>query len=162
MHVLMVTPEVGPYAQTGGLGEVLSALPAELVDLGVDVEVFMPKYRGIDTENYSDLKKTELTVTVDLNAKKITAGVWERRNKRGVKHLFLECDDYFDRRYLYGTPAGDYEDNSERFVFLTRAALEIALARKKRYDVFHSHDWQAALTPVYLRYSLRGGAVVRR
>lgn len=151
MHVLMVTPEAGPYAQTGGLGEVLSALPAELVDLGVDVDVFMPKYRGIDQDRYRDLKKTDLTITVDLNAKKITAGVWEHKNNRGVRYLFLECEDYYDRPYLYGTPEGDYEDNSERFVFLTRAALEMALGRQTHYDVFHSHDWQAALTPVYVR-----------
>lgn len=151
MHVLMVTPEASPYAQTGGLGEVLSALPAELVELGVDVEVFMPKYHGIDTEAYGDLTKTELAVEVILNDRKIPARVWQRLDKRGVNYLFLECDDYYDRPYLYGTPEGDYDDNSERFVFLTRAALEMALARKTRFDVFHSHDWQAALTPVYLR-----------
>ena len=107
MHVLMVTPEASPYAQTGGLGEVLSALPAELVELGVDVEVFMPKYRGIDTDAYDDLTKTELIVEVILNARKIPAGIWQRRDTRGVKYLFLECGDYYDRPYLYGTPEGD-------------------------------------------------------
>ena len=57
MRVLMITPEVTPFAQTGGLGEVLSALPGELAELGVEVDVFMPKYRGIDCDKYG-LKET--------------------------------------------------------------------------------------------------------
>ncbi len=57
----------------------------------------------------------------------------------------------YDREYLYGSPEKDYEDNAERFVFLTRAALEMAALGSVHYDLFHSHDWQGALTPVYLR-----------
>jgi len=150
VRVLMVTPEVTPFAQTGGLGEVLSALPAELALLGVEVDVLMPKYRGINPENF-EISKLETTIEITLNAKNIQAGLWRHVGKNGERYFFLECDDYYDRDYLYGTPEGDYEDNAERFVFLTRAALELALHVGKRYDVFHSHDWQAALTAVYLR-----------
>jgi len=146
----MVTPEATPFAQTGGLGEVLSALPAELAGLGVDVDVLMPKYRGIDP-NHFQIEKLKTTVELTLNAQQLSASVWSFDDNRGVRYLFLEADNYYDRDYLYGTPEGDYEDNAERFVFLTRAAIEWALLTGNRYDVFHSHDWQAALTPVYLR-----------
>lgn len=160
MRVLMVTPEVTPFAQTGGLGEVLSALPVELASLGVEIDVLMPKYRGINTENF-DINKLDITLEVTLNAKNITAGIWQFVGKNGTRYLFLECDDYYDREYLYGTPEGDYEDNAERFVFLTRAALELALYQGKPYDVFHSHDWQAALTAVYIRTLYAGESLFR-
>lgn len=151
----MVTPEATPFAQTGGLGEVMAALPAELVALGVDVDVVMPKYRGITPERFP-LERLDVTVDVDLNARQIKAGFWAYQDARGVRYLFLENDDYYDREGLYGTKRKDFEDNAERFVFLTRAAIEMALAERVHYDVYHCHDWQAALTPVYLRTLFAG------
>lgn len=150
MRVLMITPEVAPFAQTGGLGEVLAALPRELGKLGVEVDVLMPRYRRVK-ESPFPLKKTNVAVELILNARSVLAQIWALEREDGVRYLFLECDEYYDREYLYGTPEADYEDNSERFVFLARAAIEMTLGRGARYDVFHSHDWQAALTPVYLR-----------
>jgi len=156
----MISSEVTPFAQTGGLGEVLSALPAELVRLGMEVDVFVPKYRGINSENF-DLEKLDLAVEVDLNAVKVPARFWTRKDDRGVRHIFLENDHYYDRDGLYGTGRKDYEDNSERFVFLARAAIEMALAENIRYDIYHSHDWQAALTPVYLRTLFAGEQLLK-
>ncbi len=161
MRVLMVTPEATPFAQTGGLGEVLSALPVELAALGVQVDVLMPKYRGITPDNFN-ITKSNVSIEVTLNAKNVKAGLWEHVGKNGARYGFLECDDYYDRDYLYGTPeTGDYEDNAERFVFLTRAALELAIQQGRRYDVFHSHDWQAALTAVYLRTLYAGEPLLK-
>lgn len=150
VRILMVTPEATPFAQTGGLGEVLSALPAELAALGLEVDVLLPKYRGITTDRY-DLRRLDPQVEVTLNARAIPTSLWQLDDKRGCRYLFLECDDYYDREYLYGGPESDYEDNAERFVFLCRAAIEVSLARGIKYDIFHSHDWQSSLTPVYLR-----------
>jgi starch synthase len=150
VRILMVTPEATPYAQTGGLGEVLSALPAELAALGLEVDVLLPKYRGIDADRY-DLKRIEPNIVVTLNAKAIPTSLWQLDDKRGCRYLFLECDDYYDREHLYGGPQSDYEDNAERFVFLCRAAIEVSLARGIKYDIYHCHDWQSSLTPVYLR-----------
>ncbi|HTY25500.1 MAG TPA: glycogen synthase GlgA [Desulfomonilaceae bacterium] len=150
MRVLMITSEATPFAQTGGLGEVLSALPAELAALGLQVDVLMPKYRGIVPEKYG-IKETNLSIELTLNAKRVSAKIWQLQERPDLRYLFLECDDYYDREYLYGSPEKDYEDNAERFVFLSRAAIEMSIFSNTRYDVFHSHDWQAALTPVYLR-----------
>ncbi len=160
MRVLMISPEVTPFAQTGGLGEVLSGLPAELVALGLQVDVLMPRYRGINPERYH-IKRLDLKVEVDLNANKVVAGFWAFLDERGVRYLFLENERYFDREGLYGTRYKDYEDNAERFVFLTRAAIEMALARQTRYDIFHAHEWQAALIPVYLRTLFAGEPLLR-
>ncbi len=150
MRVLMITPEVTPFAQTGGLGEVLSSLPAALVSLGAEVDVLMPKYRRITQERF-DIEKTNLRVEVDLNANTVSAGFWRLRNSGGPRVFFLECDEYYDRDDLYGDEDGDYKDNAERFVFLARSAIEMALVEDIHYDVFHSHDWQSALAPVYIR-----------
>jgi starch synthase len=161
VRILMVTPEATPFAQTGGLGEVMSALPAALTQLGLEVDVLMPKYRGINPETFA-LTKTDMRIVVTLNAKNVGATIWQHMDPRGVRYLFLECDDYYDREYLYGTPDGDYPDNSERFVFLSRAAIEMALAGNVPYDVFHCHDWQTALTPVYLRTLYAGERLVEQ
>ncbi len=150
MRVLMIASEATPFAQTGGLGEVLSALPAELAQLGLHIDVLMPKYRGITPEKYN-IQKTDLAFELTLNAKKVSARIWRLNGNTSCRYLFLECDEYYDREYLYGSPEKDYEDNAERFVFLTRAALEMAALGRVHYDLFHSHDWQGALTPVYLR-----------
>lgn len=155
MRILMVTPEATPFAQTGGLGEVLQALPAALVELGLEVDVVMPKYRDID-EEHVELKPTGLSVDIDLNDNWLTARFWEHISPRGVRYLFVENDRYFDREGLYGTPEGDYPDNSERFVFLSRAAIQMAIAVNARYRVFHCHDWQTSLVPVYLRTLFAG------
>ncbi|MFC1833894.1 glycogen synthase GlgA [Thermodesulfobacteriota bacterium] len=160
MRILMITPEAGPYAQTGGLGEVLSSLPAELVKQGLEVDVFMPMYRGIVPDKYN-LKRVGPLVEVDLNNSQATAGFWEHRDRRGPRYIFLENDHYYDREGLYGDGTTDHPDNSERFVFLCRSAIEMALATKTRYDVFHSHDWQAALTSVYLRTLYAGEPLLR-
>jgi starch synthase len=157
----MVTAEAAPFAQTGGLGEVLSALPAALVDLGADVDVLLPRYRGIDGAEHG-LQELEFGLEIDLNANKVQAGLWHLRDERGVRYIFLNNDHYYDRDGLYGTPLGDYEDNSERFVFLSRAAIEMALAARTQYDVFHVHDWQAALTAVYLRTLFVGEDLLTR
>jgi len=150
VRVLMVTPEASPFAQTGGLGEVLAALPRELARLGVEVDVVMPLYRRV-REGAHPLTHAGFSVELYLNAKKVIAPVWVLESGDRLRYLFLACDDYYDREFLYGTPESDYEDNSERFVFLARAAIEMAIKGDLRYDVFHSHDWQTALIPVYLR-----------
>lgn len=160
MRVLMITPEATPFAQTGGLGEVLSALPAELAGLGISVDVIMPKYRGIDTTRF-DVRKLDASLEFTLNAKQVSTALWCLDDPRGIRYLFLEADNYFDRDYLYGTPEGDYEDNAERFVFLARAAIEWALLDDNHYDIFHAHDWQASLTPVYLRTLYAGESRLR-
>lgn len=160
MRVLMITSEATPFAQTGGLGEVLSALPAALAELGVEVDVLMPKYRGITPETF-DIENLNVNIEVTLNAKPVSASLWQLRDKRGPRYLFLECDEYYDREHLYGTQEGDYDDNAERFVFLTRAAIEMALTRATHYDIFHSHDWQASLVPVYLRTLYAGESLLQ-
>jgi starch synthase len=128
MRILMVGSEAVPYAKTGGLADVLGALPAALARLGHQVDVVMPRYRGI---------------TLDEG----TVG--------GARIIFLDHPHYFDREFLYGSGNLDYDDNPARFGFLARGALEWAANTGRRYDVVHGHDWQAGLVPVMLATTFR-------
>jgi starch synthase len=158
----MITSEQTPFAQTGGLGEVMASLPPALARLGVEVEVLMPKYRGINSDQYNIEPLDGISPEIDLNAKMVPAKFWEMKETGTPRKLFLECDEYFDREQLYGDEEQDFPDNSERFVFLCRAAMELSLAENRVYDVFHAHDWQAALTPVYLRTFYAGESLLNK
>ena len=143
--VLMVASEALPFAKTGGLADVLSALPRALGTLGHRVTVVMPRYRGIDAGVPVD------RFIVPLPGPTLEAGIWEQSIDGNVRVLFLECTELFDREALYGTGNDDYADNPRRFACLARAALEIAVRQPQPPDIIHAHDWQGGLVPVYLR-----------
>jgi starch synthase len=144
MKILFVAPEGIPFSKTGGLGDVVGGLPKELAALGQEVAVFLPRYRGASLRE--PLVHPSLTVPVgpELRFPSVVGGVVQD----GVRYFFLDDPEYFDRETLYGGPAGDYPDNPERFAEFSRAALEFAKL-VWRPDVFHCHDWQTALLPVF-------------
>jgi len=143
-----------PFAKTGGLADVIGALPFALSRLGHDVDVVMPRYRGIiDGEQAG-------SVTVRLGGQVSDAAIWVACRER-VRMIFVEHPAYFDRDFLYGTAGQDYPDNPERFAFLAVAALEWAASVPDRFDVFHGHDWQAGLVPMLLRTGRAPAAVAQ-
>jgi starch synthase len=141
MRILMVASEAIPFAKTGGLADVVGALPRALVRLGHDVDVVMPRYRGITA---GELDKP---LTVALGRQIGEAAVYTAVNN-GVRTAFIDQPAYYDRDYLYGAGGHDYPDNPERFAFLAQAALNWAAGNGQAYDAFHAHDWQAGLVPV--------------
>jgi starch synthase len=143
----MVASEVHPFAKTGGLADVLGALPRALVKLGHHVDVVMPRYRGVSVG--SPIGQITVTLGGQIDTVDITAV-----NSDGVRIAFVSHPAYFDREYLYGAPSRDYPDNPERFAFLCQAALTWASSTSERYDVVHAHDWQAGLVPLIARRSI--------
>src|SRR3954470_16761294 len=154
MRVLMVASEAVPFAKTGGLADVMGALPRALVRLGHSVDVVMPRYRGIQAEPLGRIAVSLGPVTTDADLLAVTAN--------GVRTVFIDRPDYFDRDYLYGASGHDYPDNPERFAFLTQAALTWALDSGLHYDVAHAHDWQAGLLPVQLTQMFRVDRAAQR
>jgi starch synthase len=148
MRVLMVASEAVPFAKTGGLADVAGALPRALVRLGHAVDVIMPRYRGISAGT------PIATFRVPLGGQ-VTETPFHAVVHDGVRTVFVEHADYYDRDYLYGVGGRDYGDNAERFAFLGQAALTWAAAAGQPYDVVHAHDWQAGLVPVLLGQMLR-------
>jgi starch synthase len=148
MKIAMIASEVSPFAKTGGLADVLGALSVAVERFGHEICVIAPAYRSVLQGSFH-LQETSLNLSVPIADQQVTASVLRTSIGMGVDVFFIRADQYFDRESLYGTSAGDYPDNAERFVFLNRAALE--LLRRQPVDIVHCHDWQAAAAIVYLK-----------
>jgi starch synthase len=143
MRILMVASEAAPFAKTGGLADVLGALPRALARLGHQVDVVIPRYRGTTAAERLG------TLTVRLGGHVAAAAIYGA-SLDDVRMIFVDHPGYYDRDFLYGTDGHDYADNPERFAFLARAAIEWAAGAS--YDIVHAHDWQAGLVPVLGRF----------
>jgi starch synthase len=144
-HVLLIGSEARPFSKTGGLADVLGALPPALANLGWEVTLAVPCYRGVTSGSLAE----RFSVTVGGYAREI--GFYETALAEGARAVLVDCPELFDREGLYGFDGGDYPDNPRRFAMLVRAALEFASRRDAGPSIVHAHDWQAALAPVYLK-----------
>ncbi len=146
----MVASEAAPFAKTGGLADVLGALPAALAERREQMAVLIPAYGqnhypGATREAYRNL-----LIPIGSGYRVNIRESMDQTTHFGVTHYFVECPALYDRDGLYGGPAGDFSDNYLRFAVLSMAALGV-VRYLFRADVIHLHDWQAALTAVYLR-----------
>jgi len=147
MHIAFAASECVPYSKTGGLADVVGALPPALAALGHQVTVYTPLYRQT---KLAQAKTVLRSVTVPFDDRYRFCSIVDGGTHSGVQFYFVDYPPYFDREALYGTSAGDYRDNAERFALFSRAVLE-ASKFLGRPDIFHCHDWQTALIPVLLR-----------
>jgi len=141
----MIGSEGLPFSKTGGLADVLGALPPAVARRGWDVAVVLPRYRGVTAGSLME----RFPITVGGYVR--DAGFFEAALGDGVKAVLVECADLFDREALYSVDNVDYPDNALRFAFLVRAALEFAARSDRAPSIVHAHDWQSGLAPVYLR-----------
>lgn len=126
LKVLFASSEVVPFAKTGGLADVAGSLPVALEAEDVDVRVIMPKYRSVKIKGD------------------------QAKIGKNVKVYFVENDDFYNRKELYGDKFGDYADNLDRFAFFSRQVLERCIKENFKPDIIHCNDWHTALVPVYL------------
>ena len=147
MHIAFVASEGVPFSKTGGLADVVGALPRALASLGHHVSVYLPRYRQT---KLADSATVVRSITVPFDDQYRFASVVSGGSQKGVGFYFVEYPPYFDRDALYGTSAGDYPDNAERFALFSRAVLEASKIIGPP-QIFHCHDWQSALIPVLLR-----------
>ncbi len=145
MKILMLSAEVFPFAKTGGLADVAGALPRALHALGHDVRVVMPRYGRIDPVHFN-LQKTLDPFPVPLDSASEDAAILEGKLDTDVPVYFIENKKFFDREGIYM-----YPDDAERFIFFSRAALEMLKRLNWQPDVIHCHDWHTALVPNWLR-----------
>lgn len=163
MHILMVASEVAPFSKEGGLADVLGALPPALASLGQEVTVISPLYRGVRQaarQEGLELERVEGgDFSVPIGDAEVAGAAW-RSALPGSEAVcyFLQNDRYYDRDGYYTRPSdnADYQDNSERFVFLSRGAMEWCREIGLKPDIFHSHDWHTGLLPVYVEHLYRG------
>jgi starch synthase len=160
MKVLFAASEVAPFAKTGGLAEVAGSLPPAIAALGNDVRVVMPLYRQVDRMKLK--LKHVATFFVPIGTWKERCDIFEHGIGSGVRVYFVEKDVYFDRPELYQTSQADYPDNAERFIFFSRAILELGQAVGFSPDIIHCNDWQTGLVPLYLKKVYRDLPALRR
>ena len=149
LKILIATSEAIPFAKTGGLADVAGALPKALNGLGLDARIIMPFYWHVQEGNFK-LKQTGAQASVPLGLREIDSPVFEAEAS-GITAYFLKRDEYYDRKYLYTMPEGDYFDNVERFILFSRGVIEAIKKLGFRPDIIHCHDWQTGLIPAYLK-----------
>lgn len=145
MKVLIAAAEAVPFVKTGGLADVTGSLLRELRAAGVEARLMLPLYRGIKRK--FRLSDTGHRITVPVGNRKHASRIFSYEDSV----FFTECDEFFDRKELYGTVHGDYEDNAFRFIFFSRAVLEACKATGFMPDVIHCNDWHTGLIPLYVR-----------
>ena len=161
MNIAFAASECVPFSKTGGLADVVGALPKALAELGHTVSVYLPKYKQtrLDHAN-ADAKVLLRSVTVPFDDQYRFCQVLDGGRRSGVQFYFIDYPPFFGREALYGTPAGDYPDNAERFALYCRGVLEASKILGAP-QIFHCHDWQSALVPVLLRTCYSGDPVFR-
>lgn len=152
MKIAEVSPEIVPYAKTGGLADVAGTLPIHLEKAGHEVFMFLPLYKTVRASDF-DIKLTDVTLKVPVGDNIYTGHIWEciHTGSKNIRVYFIQRDEYYNRDSLYGTELGDYADNSERFIFFSRAVIEAIKKLELAIDIIHCHDWQTALIPIYLK-----------
>ena len=146
MKILYVTSEAAPFAASGGLGDVMGALPKSVAsEEGVTAEVILPFYEKAMKDEYKSHLEKVIDISFRLSWRNTGATVY-KINKDGINYYFVENHYYFDRPNLYG----EYDDG-ERFAFFSLAVLEFIKQTGNVPDIIHANDWQTALTVVYLK-----------
>ncbi|VAV84628.1 Glycogen synthase, ADP-glucose transglucosylase [hydrothermal vent metagenome] len=156
LNVVIAASEILPFAKTGGLADVIGALPGALRGEGVETTLFMPLYREVrEGGNTSgagsgNIKPTGITINVPIGKRVVVAELY--KDSLGAATIyFLRCDEYFDRSFLYGTQEGAYFDNLERFTLFSRGVIEAVMMLGINPDVIHCSDWQTGLIPAYMK-----------
>ncbi|MCL1837006.1 MAG: glycogen synthase [Treponema sp.] len=159
MKILMVSSEAVPFAKTGGLADMVSALSIGLAKLGHEIRIVIPRYYAVDRSSLEMLPGA-MGVPVGYGCEEwsavYTAKLPGSSKKNPITVYFIDHENFFGKDGIYGTPTEpDFLDNPRRFTFFCRAAFQ--LCRKIRWfpDVLHAHDWPAALAPVYLKFAER-------
>lgn len=146
MHIIFAASECVPFSKTGGLADVVGALPRALVAAGHQVSVYVPRYRQTKLKG---AQPAVGSITIPFDDRYRFCSVVSGGKISGVQFYFVDYPPFFDREALYSTSAGDYPDNAERFALFCRAVLEASKILGVP-QIFHCHDWQSALVPVLL------------
>jgi len=147
LKILFIASEVAPFAKSGGLADVAGALPQALKKIGHDVRVVMPRYYIVDKSNLTPLEG-EMGVPMGSMGE-AWAGVLEGR-LGDVPIYFIEHEHFFGRKGLYGEGGFSFPDNDNRFIFFTRAAMQLAKKLHFKPDILHANDWHTAVAPLFL------------
>ncbi|HFD12527.1 MAG TPA: glycogen synthase [Crenotrichaceae bacterium] len=147
MHIVHVTAELTPVAKVGGLGDVVAGLSAQHQKMGHTVDIILPKYDCLRSDQIDDLTRIKTDLQVPWDHGMVTCSIWKGQ-VHGLSCLFIDPHSdvgFYHRQAIYGQV-----DDIQRFAFLSRASIEYLWQIKSQLDIIHCHDWPSALTPVFL------------
>jgi starch synthase len=153
MKVLLVTAEAFPFAKVGGLADVAGSLPEPLNDLNIDIRVILPLYDAIDRAKFG-IEYCGVETSVTLGERHIKAKLWASVFPgTQIPAYFVECPEYYGRPGIYTDPAtGEaYPDDGERFVFFSKAVLELVKFLGWKPDIIHCNDYQTGIIPALVK-----------
>jgi starch synthase len=151
MKIVFAGSELTPFARTGGLGDVLDALPSALAARGHEVSIVLPCYRGLREDPRIAPRPTGVRIPIQIGHKRLDAEILQGETPSGIQLFLVRRDEYFDRSGFYGADSGDYSDNAERFIFFSKTVLELARRVAPPPEIIHANDWQTALIPALIR-----------
>ena len=147
LNILFAAAEVVPFAKTGGLADVSGALPKAIKELGHDIIVVMPRYYKIDKSKLTKLPSPLGVPMGDMG--ELWAGVYTTTLPNSeVPIYFIDHEEYFGRHGLYEDEKGGFKDNDKRFIFFSKAALQLCKMLNFAPDVIHANDWHTAAMPL--------------
>lgn len=153
MNILMLSSEAVPFVKTGGLADVVGALSRELIQIGQDVRVALPRYASFDAPAPGLSRHSEVSVPTPDGP--VRVGLERGEPGTGTASILaIRYDPFFDRPGYYGEAGRDYPDNLRRFALFCRTVMEACAQPGPsgwRPDILHAHDWQTALAVVYLK-----------
>ena len=157
LNILYVSSEVEPFAKTGGLADVSSALPKAIKDIGHEIRIMMPRYRFIVERRFHlhdiiRLRDIPIPVGSSTELGNVKSSFISNLKEK-VQVYFLDNSNYFGRDGVYQSPTTkkDYKDNDDRFIFFCRGVLETLKRLGWQPDILHCNDWQTGLIPAYLK-----------
>ena len=150
MKIVFTASEVAPFAKTGGLGDVVGALPIALARLGVECSIILPKYKGLNIERYK-LVKLDEKIVVQLGGVSVEAEIFSASLYGNIPVYFVGNNDYFYRDGFYDFAGEHFHDNGERFGFFSKVCLKLLKQFKISCDIIHCNDWQTGLIPLYIK-----------
>ena len=149
MKILFVASEMVPFSKTGGLADIAGSLTKALSDLGHEVSAVVPFYKATEEKGF-DIEEVDCSFSVPISDREEYGEVFRTVTDAGVTVYFIGKTAYYGRDELYGTARGDYHDNAERFIFFSKAVIELCKCLELHPDVIHCNDWQTGLVPIYI------------
>lgn len=154
LRILFIAAEGTPYVKTGGMADVIGALPRALSQMGHDVRVALPRYKAVDAARW-DLKVVQRKLAAPIGRRSELVDVYETRQD-GVRVYFIDAPEYFNRERL-----SNYQDDGERFILFSRAVMEFIRKGDWAPDVIHCHDWHTGVAPNWMKTIYRADPLLK-
>lgn len=154
LRILFIAAEGTPYVKTGGLADVIGALPRALSRMGHDVRLALPRYKAVDVARWG-LRQVARGVSAPMDQRKESVDIYEADQGDGVRVYFVDAPDYFNRERL-----SNYEDDGERFILFSRAVVEFVRQLDWPPQVMHCHDWHTGIVPNWLKTIYRDDPIL--